>query len=179
MNINKQSFKFIHLSPSAFLTYFRTYTTSIMTNIAEKVMRVLISILCICSGLLGCTENTITKNPPMKTSETSCRLLLSQFFKEYDSVIRSRDIDKLEDYIDDGSRRWGKDKVGILKRVRNNFGVITQYDVTIKQCKTIDKNTILWEGFADYGIGITPHSMGTGLIRTDGKWRMRVIEYRP
>lgn len=150
-----------------------------MINITGKVMRVLISVLCISSALLGCAGNTITKDHPFKANEASCRLLLSQFFKEYDSVIRSRDIDKLEDYIDDGSRRWGKDKAGILKRVRNNFEVITQYHVTIKQCKTIDENTVLWEGFADYGLGITQHSMGTGLVRTDGKWRMRVIEYRP
>ncbi len=143
-------------------------------------MKVIISTLCIsCTLLLSCAENTIKKDQPTQASEASCRLLLSKFFKEYDSVIRSRDIDKLEDYIDNGSRRWGKDKAGILKRVRNNFGVITKYDVTIKQCKTIDKNTILWEGFADYGIGITQHSMGTGLVRTDEKWRMRVIEYRP
>lgn len=150
-----------------------------MTNVTEKVMRILISILCIYSALIGCAGNTVTKDQPIKTDEASCRLLLDQFFKEYDSVIRSRDIDKLEDYIDDGSRRWEKDKTGILKRVRNNFEVITQYDVTIKQCKTVDENTVLWEGFADYGIGITQHSMGTGLVRTNGKWRMRVIEYRP
>lgn len=134
--------------------------------------------------IIGCSGNTNSPKPHKKHEkpaniEADCNHTLKAFFKEYDSVIRSRDIDKLEDYIDGGSRRWGMGKPGIIKRVRNNFGVIQKYDVTIKQCKTIDSDTILWEGYADWGVGITQHSMGTGLIRSNGKWRMRVIEYRP
>lgn len=118
-------------------------------------------------------------NKKTHQQETKCRKILADFFEEYDAIIRARDIDKLEDYIDNGSRRWGMNKPGIYKRVRNNFGVILKYDVTIKQCKMVDENTVLWEGYADWGVGITQHSMGTGLVRSDGKWRMRVIEYRP
>ncbi|THB63274.1 MAG: hypothetical protein D6B27_12580 [Gammaproteobacteria bacterium] len=128
-------------------------------------------------AMAGCSSNNInSKNDDM---DVSCEVILKDFFTEYDQVIKSRNVDTLEDYIDEGSRRWGCGKAGIMKKVRGFFEVIQQYDVTIKQCKKVDKDTILWEGYADYGNGVTQHSMGTGLIRKNGKWRMRVIEYRP
>ncbi len=139
--------------------------------------------------ICGCNSNTKPKeavsqppkqlSPEIAKSDTACRTVLKDFFHEYDSIIRARDINKLVDYIDEDSRRWGMGKPGIVKRVRNNFGVIMKYDVTIKQCKMVNQDTILWEGYADWGVGITQHSMGTGLVRRDGKWRMRVIEFRP
>ncbi|THB73563.1 MAG: hypothetical protein D6B28_03680 [Gammaproteobacteria bacterium] len=144
-----------------------------------KTNQRIISLICMAISLANCSNDTIPAKKTTITDTPTCKQILHDFFVEYDAVIRSRDINKLENYIDNDSRRWGMGKPGIIKRVRNNFGVIKKYDVTIKQCKYINEDIIHWEGFAEWGIGVTQHSMGTGLVRKDGKWRMRVIEYRP
>lgn len=140
-------------------------------------------LIAISSLMIGCSPINNTDNSSSKSFNDDmnipCKVILKGFFDEYDQIIKSRDVDTLEDYIDKDSRRWGMNKAGMMKRIRGFWDVVQQYDVTIKQCKRVDKDTILWEGYADYGNGITQHSMGTGLIRRDGKWRMRVIEYRP